>query len=201
MAGLESDTIGGFNGMLQKQKKEEGEAYITTVFFDDKYELLHDHLNITSVAMMDERQYYVRGCTALFDAMGRTIQKMVNIQKGTKEEEKAEKIIFVIITDGLENASREYTCDRLRSMIKYQTDRYGWEFIFLGANMDAVQEAAKFGIHEDRSVTFTNDSAGQILNYDVISETVSRMRVESGRIDGNWKARIERDHALRRKEG
>lgn len=200
MAGLESDTIGGFNGMLQKQKRESGEANVTTVLFDDRYELLHDHQSIDSIALMTEKQYYVRGCTALFDAMGKAIQKMVNIQKSTKDEEKAEKVIFVIITDGLENASREYTCDRLKSMIEYQTDRYGWEFIFLGANMDAVQEAARFGIQEDRSVTFTNDSAGQTLNYTVISETVSKMRACSQRIDSSWKKRIEKDFASRRKD-
>ena len=200
MAGLESDTIGGFNGMLQKQKKENGVANVTTVLFDDRYELLHDHQSIDSIALMTEKQYYVRGCTALFDAMGKAIQKMVNIQKSTKDEEKAEKVIFVIITDGLENASREYTCDRLKSMIKYQTDRYGWEFIFLGANMDAVQEAARFGIQEDRSVTFSNDSAGQALNYEVISETVSTMRACSHRVGSDWKRRIEKDFASRRKD-
>ena len=166
----------------------------------EMYQALHNTIEYAKADYKTEKQYYVRGCTALFDAMGKAIQKMVNIQKSTKDEEKAEKVIFVIITDGLENASREYTCDRLKSMIKCQTDRYGWEFIFLGANMDAVQEAARFGIQEDRSVTFSNDSAGQALNYEVISETVSTMRACSHRVGSDWKRRIEKDFASRRKD-
>lgn len=191
MCGLERDTIGGFNGMLKKQKQEAGEAYVTTVLFDDKYELLHDHLPVRAVHPMDSRQYYVRGCTALFDAMGKTIQKLINIQRNTAVELQAEKVIFVITTDGLENASREYTCEQVKSMIEYQKEHYNWEFIFLGANMDAVQEARKFGIHADRAATFENDSEGTALNYEVISETVSCLRTNAAPLGAGWKRKIE----------
>lgn len=199
MAGLEHDTIGGFNGMLERQKKEKGEAFVTTVLFDDQYEVLHDHLPIQAVRSMTEKDYYVRGCTALYDAVGKTIQKIINIQRSTAAEEQAEKVIFVITTDGFENASREYSCSRLKSMIEYQKARYGWEFIFLGANMDAVQEARQFGINADRSVTYENDGEGVALNYKVLAETVSCMRANpSAAMGSEWKKEIEEKH---RKKG
>ena len=191
MAGLESDTIGGFNGMLAKQRKEPGEARVTTVLFDNRYELLHDRIPLQGVSPMTEKQYYVRGCTSLYDAVGMTIQKLVNVQRMTAESEQAEKVIFVIITDGLENASREYSQPVLKKMISYQQEKYGWEFIFLGANMDAVKEAGQFGIYEDRAVTYENDSEGVRLNYAVMADTVACMRKSSKRVNGNWKRKIE----------
>ena len=138
MSGLESDTIGGYNSLLEKQKKEDGECVISTVLFDDKYELLHDRINLKGIVPITEREYFVRGSTALLDAVGRTIDKIGNAQKHTAEEERAEKVMFVITTDGMENSSREYGYDKVRQMIERQKDKYGWEFIFLGANIDAV---------------------------------------------------------------
>lgn len=199
MGGLESDTIGGFNGMIEKQKKQDGEANVTTVLFDDKYDLIHDRFPIRAVKPLMGEDYYVRGCTALLDAVGKTIQKMGNIQKYLPEDMKAEKVIFVITTDGLENASREYGYDEIRRMIERQKERYGWEFLFLGANMDAVSEAKKFGIGADRSVTFENDHAGVAMNYRVVEQTISCMRSAPcmAEIDGSWKKEIEEDFRKR----
>ena len=168
MAGLESDTIGGFNSMLEKQKREPGRAYVTTVLFDNRWELLHDHWMIQEVEPMNEKQYYVRGCTALLDAVGMTIQKLIRIQKNAGPSHKADQVIFVITTDGLENASREYSCSRVKEMIEYQKEKYGWEFLFLGANMDAVKEAGHLGIGADRAASYVNDREGVQLNYEVV---------------------------------
>ncbi len=199
MGGLESDTIGGFNRMLERQKKEPGRAYVTTVLFDDRYELLHDHLSIRGVRPMTGRQYYVRGCTALLDAVGKTIRKIVNIQRNAGEAERADQVIFVITTDGLENASREYSCDRVKEMIEYEKEKYGWEFLFLGANMDAVKEAGRLGIQAERAASFVNDREGVQLNYEVISRTVSSMRMGMAPAGGAWKAPIERRKREREK--
>lgn len=193
MSGLESDTIGGFNGMIAKQKKQEGEARVTTILFDDQYEVLHDRIPIQGVHPMDEKQYNVRGCTALLDAVGRTIEKIINVQKHTDEALQAEKVIFVITTDGLENASKKYRYERLRKMIERQKEAYGWEFIFMGANMDAIAEAKKFGIEEDRAVSYQNDEQGIALNYEVMADTINEMRSSSVRVGREWKKRIERD--------
>ena len=200
MGGLEEDTIGGFNGMINKQKKEEGSAVVTTVLFDDKYELLHDRIDIQGILPMNDRQYYVRGCTALLDAIGMTIEKMINVHKHTAKEQRAEKVIFTIITDGMENSSRKYNKSMVKELIQAQKAR-GWEFIFLGANMDAVEEAASFGIDSDRAVTYQNDREGVELNYEVISEAVSAMRCCSVPIGRSWKSRIEEDQAKRGKTG
>ena len=199
MGGLESDTIGGFNGMIKKQREQEGEANVTTVLFDDKYELLHDRFPIEAVRPMTDRDYYVRGCTALLDAVGKTIDKMVNIQKHLPEEMRAEKVIFVITTDGLENASREYSTSRIRQMIEREKKEYGWEFLFLGANMDAVKEAEKFGVASSRAVRFHNDSQGIATNYEVVGNTLSCMRraANMADVDGSWKERIEEDYQRR----
>ncbi len=203
MAGLEGDTIGGFNGMIEKQKKEEGEANVTTVLFDDKYELIHDRFPIQAVKPMTDRDYYVRGCTALLDAVGKTISKMVNIQKRLPEDMRAEKVIFVITTDGFENASREYSRARIREMIQKEKTKYGWEFLFLGANMDAVAEAGKFGISADRAVTFENDSQGIATNYEAVGAALSGMRSAPcmASVDGSWKSRIEEDYHSRAGRG
>ena len=193
MNGLESDTIGGFNSMLEKQKKEEGEAIITTVLFDDQYELIHDRFDINAVKKMTDKEYYVRGCTALLDAMGSTIQKTVNAQKHLPEDQRAEHVIFVTITDGYENASREYSYNDVRKMIEAQKKK-GWEFMFLGANIDAVAEARKFGIREDRAVQYKSDSVGTALNYECVSEAMSCMRAsrDTMQMGGGWKEKIER---------
>lgn len=197
MSGLESDTIGGFNAMLQKQKAVEGEACVTTVLFDNEYELLHDRIDIRGVAPITDRQYYVRGCTALLDAVGRTIAKIRAAQQNTSEDMRAEKVIFVIITDGMENASREYHRGQVKEMIEHQKEK-GWEFMFLGANMDAVAEAGRMGIQPERAVTYACDSAGTQLNYRVVGETLHRMRAEEAPLDGSWKEEIEADCKRRR---
>lgn len=175
MAGLESDTIGGFNGMLSKQKKEEGEANVTTVLFDDQVELIHDRFAIGIVEPLTDEDYYVRGCTALLDAIGGTVKKVENIQNRLPDNERAEKIIFVITTDGQENASREYTANMVKGMIEKNQER-GWQFIFLGANMDAALEAEKMGIRRSHAVTYKNDEKGVQLNYRAAGSILSCMR-------------------------
>ncbi len=197
MGGLESDTIGGYNALLEKQKKETGEALITTVLFDDRYELLHDRIKIQGIAPITEREYYVRGTTALLDAVGKTINKIGNAQKHTSEDERAEHVMFVITTDGMENASYEFSYEKVRQMIEHQKNRYKWEFIFLGANIDAAETAERFGIDESRAANYNSDSVGTLLNYEVISETVSCLRA-SRPIPKDWKRRIEEDYEKRR---
>lgn len=175
MAGLERDTIGGFNAMLAKQKQVEGECRITTVLFDNRYELLHDRIDIRAVSPMTEREYQVGGSTALLDAVGRTIHKLVGVQKNTAEEYRAGNVMFVIITDGEENASREYSPQRIKAMIE-EEKKQGWEFVFLGANIDAVETAGRFGISADRAVDYVPDSAGTELNFQMMSEAVTAFR-------------------------
>lgn len=192
MGGLESDTIGGYNAMLEKQKKEPGEVVITTVLFDDQYELLHDRINLRGVAPITDNEYFVRGSTALLDAVGKTINKIGNVQKHTAEAERPENVMFVITTDGMENASREFGYGKISRMIEHQKNNYGWEFIFLGANIDAIATAERIGIGKDRATNFHADSEGTMLNYEVISETVSNMRA-SRPISENWKERIDED--------
>jgi len=194
MNGLERDTIGGFNGMLGKQRGEPGEANVTTVLFDDKYEIIHDRVSIEAVRPMTEREYYTRGCTALLDAVGRTISRMGNVQKYMPEELRAEKVIFVIVTDGYENSSREYDWERVRRMIRRQKEKYGWEFLFLGANMDAEEEAEKFGIQRDRAATYSNDSEGVGLNFVVMEKTIRTLRSmdDMSMLDDSWKEEIEK---------
>lgn len=196
MSGLEGDTIGGYNAMLEKQKKEPGEAIITTVLFDDRYELLHDRINLRGIGPMTDKEYFVRGCTALLDAVGRTVNKIKNVQKHTAEEERAEHVMFVITTDGMENASREFSYEKVRQMIEYQKSKYGWEFIFLGANIDAISTAERFGISKDRATNYNADSEGTLLNFEVISETVSCIRAK-GKVSENWKKRIDQDFKKR----
>lgn len=176
MGGLESDTIGGFNGMIQKQKKEEGEANVTTVLFDDEIETIHDRFPIHIIKPLTDQDYYVRGCTALLDAVGSTVKKVENIQKHLPEEMRAEKIIFVITTDGEENASQEYSAKLVKKMIEKQQEK-GWQFLFLGANIDAVSEAEKIGIKKSHAATYKNDSKGVQLNYEVLGRVMTQMRV------------------------
>ena len=189
MVGLESDTSGGFNGMLNSQRQVEGEAVVTTVLFDDQYELLHDRIPLAGVAPVTNKQYYVRGCTALLDAIGRTIQKIAKVQDNTAESMKAEKVIFVITTDGLENASREYRYPQIRQMIQ-EKQKNGWEFIFLGANMDAVAEGAKMGIGADRAATYRCDSAGVQANYKAVEAFVTHTRRCAAPMGDEWKKNV-----------
>ncbi|MDO5516564.1 MAG: VWA domain-containing protein [Clostridium sp.] len=193
MSGLESDTIGGFNSMIERQKNQYGEAFVTTVLFDDKYELLHDRVEIKKLQKMTDKEYYVCGCTALLDAVGKTINKIKAVHENMDENDKPQKTIFVITTDGYENASQEYSYKMLREMIETQKEKYGWEFIFLGANIDAVKEAEKFGITEDRAATYKNDKRGIKLNYEVLSDTLDFMRSCERTIGSEWKNKIEED--------
>ena len=176
MRGLENDTIGGFNSMIEKQKTEEGEAIVSVVLFDNETEVLYDRMDINKVEPMNDAQYYVRGCTALLDAVGGAISHIGNVHKYARDEDVPEKTIFVITTDGMENASRKYSYDRVRRMIERQKDKYRWEFLFLGANIDAVKEAGRFGISPSRAVKYEHDSAGTQLNYRVVSEVVGYAR-------------------------
>lgn len=176
MSGLEADTIGGFNGLLEKQKKETGEAYVSVVLFDDQTEVLYDRVDIQKVEPMNDKQYYVRGCTALLDAVGGAIHHIKNVHRYAREEDVPEKTLFIITTDGMENASRQYSYDKVRRMIEHEKEKYHWEFLFLGANMDAVQVAGRFGIKANRAVRYEHDEAGTRLNYEVMSKAVSFAR-------------------------
>ena len=176
MSGLEKDTIGGYNSMLEQQRKIDGECVITTVLFDNCCELLHDRIDIRAIGPISEREYFVGGSTALLDAIGKAIHKIGTAQKNTAEDYRAEKVMFVIITDGEENASRQYSSAQVKKMIQRQKERYGWEFIFLGANMDAVETAGRFGIDADRAVDYVPDSEGTELNFRMMSETAVAFR-------------------------
>lgn len=176
MSGLESDTIGGFNSMITKQKKGEGEVLVSTVLFDDVVEVLHDRIDIAKVELMNDSQYFVRGCTALLDAVGGAIHHIGNVHKYAREEDRPEKTLFIIATDGMENASRRYTYEDVKKKVEHQKEHYGWEFLFLGANIDAIEVAGRFGINANRAVNYKCDSEGTQLNYTVLSETVTKVR-------------------------
>jgi uncharacterized protein YegL len=191
MSGLENDTIGGYNSMLEKQKSQEGECRITTVLFDNEYEVLHDRIDMPAVNCITDKDYWVRGSTALLDAIGRTIYKIGNVQKNTTDDFRAEKVLFVIITDGQENASREFTAERVRRLIMNQKKKYNWEFIFLGANIDAVETAAHLGIDRNRAQSYLNDREGVTLNYNVLSHAVCQFRCSE--ISDDWNEEIEKD--------
>lgn len=193
MHGLEADTIGGFNSMIEKQKQADGDALISTVLFDNFSEVLHDRVDVQAINPLTEKDYSVRGCTALLDAIGGAIHHIGNVHKYARNEDVPEHTLFVITTDGMENASRHYSSDRVKQMIERQKSKYGWEFLFLGANIDAVETASGFGISEDRAVNFHNDSRGTQLNYEVLSETICRVRA-SRPITGDWKKRIDEDY-------
>lgn len=196
MSGLESDTIGGFNSMLEKQKKEGGKTLVSTVLFDTNVEVIHDRLPLENVPRLTEREYYVRGCTALLDAVGGAIHHIANIHKYARREDVPEKTLFVIITDGLENASRRYSYEKVHGMISHEREKYGWEFLFLGANIDAAAEAKRFGIDESRAANFNCDKAGTALNYDVIGDAVMSVR-NCQPISDSWKSRIDEDYKTR----
>lgn len=196
MSGLEADTIGGFNSLIEKQKREQGDAYVSTVLFSSDRRVIHDRAPLSDVRPMTREDYVPCGMTALLDAVGKAIRHIGNVHKYARPEDVPGHTLFVIITDGMENASVRYTADRVRAMIEHQKSKYGWEFMFLGANIDAVETARHFGIGSDRAVSYRSDKEGTRLNYDVISEAVSNMRCEET-LPPNWKARIEDDMRTR----
>ena len=204
MSGLEADTIGGFNSLIAKQKKEEGTAFISTVLFDDQAEVLYDRISLDRIEPMNDRQYYVRGCTALLDALGGAIHHIGNVHKYAREEDRPEKTIFIITTDGMENSSHRYTYDKVKKMVERQRDRYGWEFLFLGANIDAIEVAGRFGVQANRAVNYECDSEGTQLNYEVLSKAVSRVRTCAAPTAamafdecGDWAEEIRADYSKR----
>jgi uncharacterized protein YegL len=190
MKGLEQDTIGGFNSLMAKQRKEEERALISTVLFDTRCEVLYDRVPLDKVPDMTDEDYYVRGCTALLDAVGNAIHHISTIHKYARVEDCPKNTLFIIITDGKENASRQYTFDHVKSMVEQQKEKYGWEFLFLGANMDAIATASRFGIHKDQAVTYECDKQGIAFNYNGINE-VMYMVCHSEPLADNWKKEIE----------
>ena len=197
MSGLEADTIGGFNSMLDKQRNEVGEAVVSTVLFDNENEVIHDRVSIENVPKLTEKEYFVRGCTALLDAVGGAINHIGNVHKYARKEDVPERTLFIITTDGMENASRRYTYGKVRKMIERQKEKYGWEFLFLGANIDAAAEAGKFGIDEDMSANYNCDSVGTALNFEVIGEAISSVRACSAPLSADWKRKIDADFKKR----
>lgn len=193
MSGLVGDTVGGFNSMIEKQKKEEGECLVSTVLFNHETKLLHDRVALEKIEPLTREDYFPAGCTALIDALGGAIHHIGNVHKYAREEDRPAHTLFVITTDGLENASKEYTAEQVRKMVERQKEKYGWEFLFLGANIDAVATASRYGIDEDRSVTFTNDAAGTAVNYEAVSEVCCCVRAAAP-IKSNWKEKIEKHH-------
>ena len=199
MGGLEADTIGGFNAMLKKQKQEPGRAILPTVLFDDRCEVLHDRVDIDKVPEMTEKEYYVRGSTALLDAVGGAIHHIGLVHKYARPEDRPDKTVFVITTDGCENASREYSYRKVKQMVQKEEEQYGWEFLFLGANMDAIAAADHFGIRAERAVRFENDSRGVQLNYETVCDAVTHLRAGAP-LAADWKANIEDDFRKRGKK-
>lgn len=198
MAGLEADTIGGFNAMIEKQRGEPGEAVISTVLFDNETEVIHDRVSLDRVPALTEKEYDVRGCTALLDAVGGAIHHIGNVHKYAREEDRPEKTLFVITTDGMENASRRYTYDKVKSMIERQREKYGWEFLFLGANIDAAREAARFGIRADCAADYHADSIGTEAVYESVCEAVCQVR-RSAPLAADWKRKIDADFKGRKR--
>ena len=196
MRGLEKDTIGGYNGMMDKQKKEEGEALVTTVLFDDRIEVPYDRVPLGDLPEMTEKEYYVRGCTALLDAVGSTVERIATIHKYAREEDRPEHTIFIITTDGLENASRRFTYAQVKRLIGRQQEEYGWEFIFLGANIDAVKAAGDMGIRRERAVNYHSDPVGTKLNYAAMDKAVHSVRMGE-ELDDSWREELDEDFLLR----
>ena len=199
MAGLEADTIGGFNAMTQKQRKEPGEALVSTVLFDNETQVIHDRVPLEKVPALTQKEYYVRGCTALLDAVGGAIHHIGNVHKYAREEDRPEKTLFVITTDGMENASRRYTYNKVKAMIEHQREKYGWEFLFLGANIDAAREAARFGIRADRAANYHADHIGTEVIYEAVSEAVCQVRSCAAPLSADWKRKIDADYKGRSK--
>ena len=198
MAGLEADTIGGFNFMIAKQKAAPGEAYVSTALFDTHTDVIHDRVDIREIRPMTREDYWVRGCTALLDAIGKSIHHIGNVHKYAREEDRPEKTIFVITTDGMENASREYSIQKVRKMIQHEKEKYGWEFLFLGANIDAAKEAARFGITEDCAANYHADREGTAVIYEAMSEAVCNVRA-CRPMSADWKRNVDADFRKRGK--
>ena len=197
MSGLEGDTIGGFNSMIEKQKKEEGEALVSTILFDNYSEVLHDRVEVSKIEPLTDRDYTVRGCTALLDAIGGAIHHIGNVHKYARNEDIPEHTIFIITTDGMENASHQYNREKIKAMIERQKTKYGWEFLFLGANIDAIETARSYGIDQDRAVEYNCDSVGTGLNFEAMSEAITTMRC-SAPLTADWKKKVEADRKKRR---
>lgn len=197
MSGLEGDTIGGFNSMIEKQKKEEGEALVSTILFDNYSEVLHDRVEVSKIEPLTDRDYTVRGCTALLDAIGGAIHHIGNVHKYARNEDIPEHTIFIITTDGMENASHQYNREKIKAMIERQKTKYGWEFLFLGANIDAIETARSYGIDQDRAVEYNCDSVGTGLNFEAMSEAITTMRC-SAPLTADWKKKAEADRKKRR---
>ena len=198
MRGLEADTVGGFNAMIEKQKKEPGEAYVSTILFDNVSEVLHDRVKLTDVPEMTQRDYTVRGCTALIDAIGGAIRHIANIHKYARAEDVPEKTMFIITTDGMENASHRYSSGEVKSMIEKEKTKYGWEFLFIGANIDAVETGARFGIGRDRVANYVSDSQGTGILYESVGAAVSQVR-GCAPLSADWNRRMENDNNKRGK--
>ena len=199
MAGLEGDTIGGFNAMIEKQKGQPGEAVISTVLFDSVSEVIHDRIDIRDIQPLTRNEYYVRGCTALLDAVGGAIHHIGNVHKYARQEDVPEKTLFVITTDGLENASRRYDYAKVKKMIERQKEKYGWEFLFLGANIDAAREAARFGINADYAADYHADSRGTNVIYETVSDAISHVRSCAAPLPTGWKRKVDQDYKKRGK--
>lgn len=199
MSGLEKDTIGGFNSMIEKQKKQDGECYVSTVLFDNESEVIHDRVKLSEIKPMTEEDYYVRGCTALVDAIGGAIHHIGNIHKYSRPEDVPAHTMFIITTDGMENASRRYTSDRVKAMIERQKEKYGWEFLFIGANIDAVETAVRYGINSDRAVNYHADAKGTEILYNTVSESICCMRTNAP-LQADWCDDINADYEKRGKK-
>ena len=199
MAGFEKDTIGGFNSTIEKQKKQNGKVYVSTVLFDNVSEVIHDRVDISEVSLMTEEDYNVRGCTALLDAVGGAIHHIGNVHKYARPEDVPEHTVFIITTDGMENASHNYTRRHVRDMIKRQTERYGWEFIFLAANIDAEETAEDIGIRRERAVNYTQDKEGVKATYAVMCEAITSVRKCKDLDAGEWRESLDKDNKRRRK--
>lgn len=198
MAGLESDTIGGFNSLIEKQRKQDGECYVSTILFDHVSEVLHDRVKLSEVDKLTENDYMVRGATALIDAIGGAIHHIGNVHKYARPEDVPEYTMFVIMTDGMENASRRYSSDKVKRMIEHEKEKYGWEFLFIGANIDSVETARHFGIGADRSVNYHADSQGTAIVFETVSETVCNMRANVP-LAPSWSDNINQDYNGRKR--
>jgi len=190
MAGLEKDTIGGFNAMIEKQKQEEGEAYVSTVLFNNYSQVIHDRLPLVKIEPLTEQQYRVGGCTALLDAIGGAIHHIGNVHKYAREEDVPEKTIFLITTDGMENASQQYSSEQVKKMIKRQEERYGWEFVFVAANIDAVHTAETIGIRRERAANYRQDAEGTEMLFCAMSEAVTSYR-KGKKVSDSWSKNLD----------
>ena len=199
MAGFEGDTIGGFNSTLKKQREQDGKAYVSVVLFDNVSEVLYDRVPIEEVKDMTENDYSVRGCTALYDAVGGAIHHIGNIHKYARPEDVPEHTVFVITTDGMENASTYYGSQKVKEMIKRQTEKYGWEFVFMAANIDAAETAATIGISEDRAVNYTQDGVGIMCSYAAMSDAISAVRCSVPLSGGSWRRELDKQNGKRKK--